>query len=180
MDSNCKRKPWWASCHWLAAAWTMHSFHLKSFKKNSTKDIIMRYRSIYTSLSLITEGEGLRRGETTNQQNRTFDGWLISKSEGRLNWYWHFAWSYPWPVPFYLDLDRELELEERDDERERDDPERLPFFLAGLSSSSLAFRSYFDRSPSSSSSSSSLREGVFSFYFIYFLIQLLWIKMIYN
>lgn len=97
------------------------------------------------------------------QQNRTFKLMLISKSEGRLSWYWHFARSYPWPVPFYLDLDRELELEERDDERERDEPERLPFFLACLSSSSLASRSYFDRSPSLSSSSSSWRGHVWFF-----------------
>lgn len=76
----------------------------------------------------------------------------------RLSWYWHFARSYPWPLPFYLDLDRELELEEREEERE--EPEWLPFFLAALSASlSLASKSYFDRSPSSSSSSSSWKRS---------------------
>lgn len=76
----------------------------------------------------------------------------------RLSWYWHFARSYPWPLPFYLDLDRELELEEREEERE--EPEWLPFFLATLSaSSSLASKSYFDKSPSSSSSSSSWKRS---------------------
>lgn len=102
----------------------------------------------------------MRRPET-NKNNiaghiSDVDQWI----RRRLSWYWHFARSYPWPLPFYLDLDRELELEEREEERE--EPEWLPFFLAALSaSSSLASKSYFDRSPSSSSSSSSWKRSSF-------------------
>lgn len=103
--------------------------------------------------------QSTRRRPETNKNNITghisdVDQWI----RRRLSWYWHFARSYPWPLPFYLDLDRELELEEREEERE--EPEWLPFFLAALSaSSSLASKSYFDRSPSSSSSSSSWKRS---------------------
>lgn len=85
-----------------------------------------------------------------------------------------------WPVPVYLDLDRELELEEREEERDREEPERLLSFLASFlsSSSSLGIKSYFERSPSSSSSSSSWEKKspfiyfnqIISGFLIYFLI----------
>ena len=77
-------------------------------------------------------------------------------------------------VTLYLDLDRELELDDREEERERDEAGGLALslsssfspsfftsftscsaFAPSLASSSLASRSYLDRSPSSSSSSSS-------------------------
>lgn len=134
--------------------WNINNALLQSWDISKKQEI-----NLYINFLRKHTGRGAKKREN-NKSNKTghFKWMLISKPEGRLSWYWHFARSYPWPVPFYLDLDRELELEEREDERERDEPERLPLFLAGLSSSSLASRLYFDRSPSSSSSSSSWRR----------------------